>query len=57
MKFEEKLDQYGDRFEDMFPLMELQGYSREEKEALLDECLEKGKTYHELYPMDSKVNY
>lgn len=53
----EQLDEYFERFDDMFPTSELKGYSEEEQEKILQECLEKDKPYHKLYKPDETVDY
>lgn len=53
----EELDKYYDEFGDIFPTSELKGYSEEEQEKILQECLDKNKPYHKLYKPDNTVDY
>lgn len=51
------MDEYFERFDDMFPTSQLKGYSEEEQEQMLQECLDKNKSYDELYKPDNTVDY
>jgi lipocalin len=51
-----KLDQYYEKFGDVFPMTE---YNLSKKEAIkfIDKCLEKNKKAQEIEPLDENVMY
>lgn len=53
----DQLNEYYDQFGDAFPTSQLKGYSEEEQEQMLQECLDKNKSYDELYETDNTVDY
>jgi len=51
------LDEYYDRFGDIFPLSEMKGYTEEQQGEILQECLDKDKPYEKLYNPDYNLHY
>ncbi len=45
----EKLQNYLDKFEQYFPLMEVQGLTEQQIINIIDRCIQSDKTYGEIY--------
>ena len=45
----EKLQNYLDKFEEYFPLMEVEGLTEQEIIDIIDRCIQSGKTYGEIF--------
>nr|DAO87162.1 MAG TPA: hypothetical protein [Caudoviricetes sp.] len=50
----EKLQNYLDKFEEYFPLMEVEGLTEQEIIDIIDRCIQSNKTYGQIYYADSK---
>lgn len=56
-KFYKVYDAYGDVFNDAFPMMHYDGYSKEEMYDMMRECIAQNKPASELYPVNREVKY
>ncbi len=45
----EKLQDYLDKFEEYFPLMEVEGLTEQEIIDIIDRCIQSNKTYGEIF--------
>lgn len=45
----EKLQNYLDKFEEYFPLMEVEGLTEQEIIDIIDRCIQSSKTYGEIF--------
>nr|DAT93433.1 MAG TPA: Mitochondrial complex I, 51 kDa:ubiquinone, oxidoreductase, complex I, mammalian [Caudoviricetes sp.] len=45
----EKLQNYLDKFEQHFPLMDVEGLTEQEIIDIIDRCIQSGKTYGEIF--------
>lgn len=50
----EKLQNYLDKFEEYFPLMEVEGLTEQEIIDIIDRCISSNKTYGEIFYADGK---
>ena len=50
----EKLQNYLDKFEEYFPLMEVEGLTEQEIIDIIDRCIQSNKTYGQIFYADSK---
>ena len=50
----EKLQDYLDKFEQYFPLMEVEGLTEQEIIDIINRCIQSGKTYGEIFYADGK---
>jgi hypothetical protein len=50
----EKLQNYLDKFEEYFPLMEVEGLTEQEIINIIDRCISSNKTYGEIFYADGK---
>lgn len=50
----EKLQNYLDKFEEYFPLMEVEGLTEQEIINIIDRCISSNKTYGEIFYADDK---
>lgn len=50
----EKLQNYLDKFEEYFPLMEVEGLTEQEIINIIDRCISSNKTYGQIYYANGK---
>ena len=50
----EKLQNYLDKFEEYFPLMEVEGLTEQEIIDIIDRCIQSNKTYGQIFYADSR---
>lgn len=50
----EKLQNYLDKFEEYFPLMEVEGLTEQEIIDIIDRCIQSNKTYGQIFYADNK---
>lgn len=50
----EKLQNYLDKFEEYFPLMEVEGLTEQEIIDIIDRCIQSNKTYGQIFYANSK---
>lgn len=51
---EDKLQNYLDKFEEYFPLMEVEGLTEQEIIDIIDRCIQSSKTYGEIFYANGK---